>query len=651
MRAPKRLRRGLSLPSHRLRRGPSLPKRRLRRGAIWTALAVIVLSGGALAVAGNHIVGQDAAYSSPHEAQCVPAQLNVSDVPAHTDVQVSPLPGSYDAMPQTQISFLGVPARDIGDISADGSLSGSHPGRLEAYSQGDGASFVPEQPFQAGETVTVSGQLRSGPGEVPFTYNFSVAYPDPIPYVTQLSKPRPTPPAGSVQSFHSAQMQPPSVFVSADSAGVLPGDIFMAPYSGPGGNGPMIMTQQGQLIWMDTLPGEMKATNLQVQSYEGRPVLTWWQGYIPEQGFGLGEEIVANTSYKQILHVKAGNGSLADLHDFHIEPNNTALFTVFRTIHCNLTSVKGPKDAAVTDASFQELDLKTGLVRREWTSVDHVALGETYAEAEKSSTQWPLDYFHLNTIDPRGNGTTLLSSRNTMALWLINDKTGQVIEKIGGRKSTVKMEPGAQTAFQHDAMTLPDGQISIFDNGGAPFGNPESHKESRAAIVEVGQGRDRLVQELRHPSPLQAGSQGSVQQMPNGNWLVGWGQEPYVSEYTSSGQLIYDARMWAEKPKLETESYRTYKFEWKATPYWPPSIAAQKSGGGVEAWASWNGATEVASWRLLGGSSLQQLRPIGRASSSGFETTLHGEGAVYVEVQALNAAGEVIGSSKAISPS
>jgi hypothetical protein len=627
--------------------------RRLRRGMIWMVLVIVVLSGGALAFAGRHIVGEQAAYSGPSAAQCVPSRLDVSDVLAGTGLEVSPLPGSFDAMPQTQISFVGVPAGDISDVSADGSLTGSHPGRLEAYSQGDGASFLPEQPFRPGEKVTVQGQVRSGRGLQAFSYSFGVAYPDPIPYATQLSKPRATPPAGSVQSFHSApELQAPSIDVGMDAAGASSGDIFMAPYSGPGPDGPAIFTSQGQLVWMDVLPGEMKATNLQVQSYEGQPVLTWWQGYIPEQGFGLGEEVVANTSYRQILHVKAGNGNLADLHDFRLGPDHTALLTVFRTIHCDLSSVDGPKDAAVTDTSFQEVDVRTGLVRREWTSVDHVPLSESYSSALQSSTEWPFDFFHINTIDPRGDGTTLLSSRNTSALWLIDDTTGQVVEKIGGKKSTVKMEPGAQTAFQHDAMTLPDGDISIFDNGGSPFGESYSRDESRGLVVSVsGSAKtDSVVQELKHPTSMKAGSQGDVQQLPNGNWFVGWGQEPYFSEYTSSGQLVYDAHMWAVPKEFETESYRTYRFEWKATPYWPPSIAAQKSGGGVEAWASWNGATEVASWRLLGGSSPDQLAPIGSASSSGFETTLHGQAEPYVAVQALNTAGEVIGNSKPISP-
>ncbi len=557
-------------------------------------------------------------------------------------------------MPETQISFLGVPAGDISDVSADGSLTGSHPGRLEAYSQGDGASFLPEQPFRPGETVTVQGQVRAGRGLQAFSYSFSVAYPDPISYGTQLSKPRAVPPAGSVQSFRSAPgLEAPTIDVDTDDAGVSSGDIFMAPYSGPGPDGPAIFTSQGQLVWMDVLPGEMKATNLQVQSYEGQPVLTWWQGYIPEQGFGLGEEVVANASYKQILHIKAGNGNLADLHDFRLEPNHAALLTVFRTIHCDLSSVDGPKDAAITDTSFQEVDVRTGLVRREWTSVDHVSLGESYSSALQSSTEWPFDFFHINTVDPREDGTMLLSSRNTSALWVIDDQTGRVLEKIGGKKSSVKMELGAQTAFQHDAMTLPDGDISIFDNGGSPFGESYSHQESRGLVVAVGGSgnTDSVVQELKHPTSMKAGSQGDVQQLPNGNWFVGWGQEPYFSEYTSSGQLIYDAHMWAVPKEFETESYRAYRFEWKAAPYWPPSIAAQKAGSAVEAWASWNGATEVASWRLLGGSSPEQLTPIGSATNNGFETTLHGQAEPYLAVQALNATGEVIGNSKPISPS
>ncbi len=626
----------------------SASTRRLRRGLLWGALAIALLSGGALAFASRRIATEQTAYSGPSASRCVPAQINRSDVLPHTSLAVAPLPGSYDAMPQTQISLLGAPAREIEDVSATGSISGGHSGRLQPYSQGDGASFVPDQPFRAGEQVTVRGRLHSGQRSVPFAYSFQVAYPDPIPVKKNLSKPRATPPAGSVQIFHSApELEAPAVDVSTDS-GAAPGDIFLAPYSGPGRNGPTILDQRGQLVWMDPLPGEMKATNLQVESYEGKPVLTWWQGYIPEQGFGEGEEIVANTAYEQFLHIKAGNGNLADLHDFHLEPNHTALLTVFRTIHCDLSSVNGPRDAGVTDTSFQEIDVKTGLVRREWTGVDHVALAESEASPLKASAEWPFDYFHVNSIDPLGNGETLISARNTWGLYYLDDRTGQIVLRVGGKSSEVKMGSGAETAYQHDATMLGNGDVSIFDNGGVPM----VHPTSRGLIVSIdGEAKtDSVVQELKLPERVEGGSQGNVQQLGDGDWFVGWGQAPHYSEFDSSGRLIYDAHMWAVPKEFETESYRAYTFEWKADPPWPPAIAAQRSSGGVEAWASWNGATEVASWRLLGGGAPGELTPLATVPSSGFETAIHAKAEPYLSVQALNGAGDVIGNSKTISP-
>lgn len=161
---------------------------------------------------------------------------------------------------------------------------------------------------------------------------------------------------------------------------------------------------------------------------------------------------------------------------------------------------------------------------------------------------------------------------------------------------------------------------------------------------------EQLVEQFKHPTPLQAGSQGDVQEMPNGNWFVGWGQEPYFSEYSPTGTLIYDAHMWAVKKDkaLETESYRTYKFAWEATPYWSPSIAATHKGADVEVWASWNGATAVTSWRLLGGTSPSSLQPLTTATKNTFEITISARYVPYVKVQALNQAGAVIGNSKTI---
>src|SRR4029077_21115179 len=104
----------------------------------------------------------------------------------------------------------------------------------------------------------------------------------------------------------------------------------------------------------------------------------------------------------------------------------------------------------LTTRATQKSDLATGLGRREWTSLDHIGLAESYSTATHSSTAWPFDYFHVNSIDQLANGRTLLSARNTWGLYELNTITGRVLTRIGGKRSSVKLAAGAETAFQHD---------------------------------------------------------------------------------------------------------------------------------------------------------------------------------------------------------
>ncbi|HEX8714345.1 MAG TPA: hypothetical protein VF706_02160, partial [Solirubrobacteraceae bacterium] len=70
---------------------------------------------------------------------------------------------------------------------------------------------------------------------------------------------------------------------------------------------------------------------------------------------------------------------------------------------------------------------------------------------------------------------------------------------------------------------------------------------------------------------------------------------------------------------------------------------------GAVVYASWNGATEVASWRVLAGPSPTSLAPVAGAARSGFETALAAPSLAsraYVQVQALDARGTVIGASR-----
>jgi arylsulfotransferase ASST len=616
--------------------------RRLRVLLIGGAAVVILASATTLALASHRIEAEQAAYSVPSAGRCTPAKLNASALLAGTGLAVSPLPDSFDASNETQISLLGAPPSSLGAVHVVGSQTGAHAGRLIAYSQGDGASFVMGKPFAAGETVTVRGSVKLGSRTQPFAYHFVVAHQDPVDYDAAAAASQ-TRDYNEMQHFQSRpELEPPSLVVSARSPQAAPGDIFAAPYNGPGASGPMIFEEDGSLVWFHPLALGQAATNLQVQQLGGQPVLTWWQGRIPPQGFGQGEEIIDNSAYQEIGHVRAGNGYLADLHEFHITPDGTALLTVFDPIDCNLSSLGGPSGGAVTDSSFQEIDIKTGLVRREWNSLDHVALGDSYSAATSASTIWPFDYFHLNSIDQLADGRTLISARNTSALYELDTLTGQVLANIGGKRSSVKQTAGAATAYQHDASALPNGTISVFDNGGVP----KVHSQSRGLVLAVNtQAKtDTVVAEYDHPTPLAAGSQGDIQTQENGDVFIGWGAEPYFSEFSAGGQLLYDAHMHGTY-----QSYRSYRFAWTGAPSDAPAIAAAKTGAQITVYASWNGDTRTASWQVLAGPTAAQLTPVASAARSGFETAIAAPVAeAYVAVQALGAAGEVLGTSRTI---
>ncbi len=649
---------------------------------------------------GSSSSGSSSSGSSSASPSCIPSHLNRSAILPGTQLMVSPLPDTFDASADTQISLLGVPAQMFGSISVTASKSGTHTGTLEAYSQGDGASFMPTKPFDVGETVTVRGSYKDGRATVPFAFRFTTAdpvalgHPDVAATVTAetssanaTTAPVPSPPASTgsstsatrssasasaraaadtngatsspktsastppptAQTFHSRpDLEPPVVTVDASSPNAATGDIFTTPYSGPGQVGPMIFNDSGQLVWFDPLPRGIEATNLQEQQYLGQPVLTWWEGYIPPQGFGQGEDLIANSAYEVVAHVAAGNGYQADLHDFQLTPQGTALMTIFSPIRCDLRAYGGPSDGAITDGVFQEIDVKTGLVEREWHAIDHVKVTATYSNIKRASVHWPLDFFHINSIAQGIPKVLLLSSRNTWGLYEVDASSGQVIQRIGGKYPTLKMGSDTSTAWQHDARVLPNGMISVFDNGATP----KIHTESRGVVLSVNPQTDTttLVRQFTHAGDLLAGSQGNFQTLSNGDAFLGWGAEPYVSEYSPTGQLLWDAVL--PKPY---ESYRAFRFIWSGQPPSQPAIAATAgSGGKLTVDASWNGATTVASWLVLAGTSAAaaKLKPVTTVPRDGFETTISTTSTgPYVEVQAQDATGQLLATSKVIKAS
>ncbi len=554
---------------------------------------------------------------------------------------VSPLPGSRDVSPRAQISFLGVPAGDLHGVSVAGSQTGVHRGRLAPYSQGDGASYLPSRPFAEGERVTVHAQLRLGGSVRTLVDQFAIARQDQISSTPETIHPGT---ASEVQGFRSRpDLRPPVVTVTASSPAAAPGDEFVAPYTGPGQAGPMILDQNGGLVWFKPLPRNTSATNFRVQEYEGRPVLTWWQGDISVHGFGLGEDEIADSTYTDIARVRAGNGQQADLHEFQLTPQGTALITAYDPILCNLSSVGGPAYGAVTDGVFQEIDVRTGLVMYEWTSLDHVGLSESHIPASASTTASPFDFFHINSINLDADSSLLISARNTWAAYDIDARTGQIAWRLGGRHSSFTMGPGTGTAWQHDPRELANGSFSIFDNGASP----QVHGQSRGIVLSL-DAQDRtatLLGQITHTPSLVAESQGNLQALSNGDWFVGWGQLPDFSEFSAGGELLFDAHL-----PPHSQSYRSFRFAWTGTPAHAPAFTVQPgSPGPGTVYASWNGATLVNSWSVSAGASPSSLQPVAEAPRSGFETAIAlpaGTAGPYVTVQALDSSGAVIGTAQ-----
>jgi hypothetical protein len=554
------------------------------------------------------------------------------------NVHVYPPPGTTTLTTSNQISFRGVPKDALGEIVVTGSRSGRHRGTLRAHSDGAGASFLSSRRFTPGEEVTVRTRLRvTGAREGDFSYKVARR---PPPLRAKPAEP-PTKGRGSVQRYETRKdLVPPAVVVTTRKPGRAPGHVFISPKSGRGQDGPMIIDDAGNLVWFKPTPGEV-ATDLRVQTYRGRPVLTWWQGRTVG-GEGIGEGVIYDDRYQPVRRVRAANGHHADLHEFLLTPRGTAYLVIYDAIRRDLTPHGGVRDGVVSQAVVQEIDIETGLVLFEWHSLGDVALSETYKPVPRSSGQW--DYMHINSVDETADGDLILSSRATRGVYRLDKETGKIVWRLGGKRSDFRLGRGASFAMQHDARVQPDGTLTLYDNSATP--PVRKHSRAITLVLDPAKRTATLKQALVHPRGLLSATQGSAQRLPTGGMFVGFGSQRWFSEYDATGKLVFDGRL-----ARGNDSYRAYRFQWRGRPITLPKAVARRSGSGVTAKVSWNGATDVANWQLLAGDSERSLAPVATVPKRGFETTLQAQTrARFVAVRGLDASGAVLGTSAAIRP-
>ena len=425
-------------------------------------------------------------------------------------------------------------------------------------------------------------------------------------------------------------------------AAPTPRFFFLAPRivgeKGPGQQGLMVIDRQGRLVWFQPTPGT-NPFDFNVQAYRGRSVLTWWQGQVTAAGYGLGAGEMAGSSYRLLRRVEAGDGLRADLHELNLTSAGTALITAYEETTADLSGLGGARHGKVLAGHAQEIDLATGKLLWDWGSLAHVGLEESYEKAP--SGQGPsYDYFHINSVSEAPDGNIIISAKNTWAIYKVDRSTGKVLWRMNGKRSDFKMGPGTNFYWQHDARMHGPARLTVFDDGAFP---PEE-RQSRGLLLSVDTKAMHvgLTQAYSHPAGFLAANQGSTQLLADGRVIVGWGTQPYFSEFAPDGALLLDGQL-----PIGYRSYRAFAGEWVGHPAEPPRVAVREDpGGGTVLYASWNGATEIDSWTVLAGKAKHSLGPVGSQEWTGFETAIavNSTGPYFAAV-ALDSKGRVLGRS------
>jgi hypothetical protein len=416
-----------------------------------------------------------------------------------------------------------------------------------------------------------------------------------------------------------------------------------------GQGGPLILDSHLQPVWFKPVGTDVVAFNLATQTYDGKPALSWWQGVINSVGATTtGADYVVDQHYKPIGHPLSGkDGWIISGHELVISGHN-GWVTAYKDIPMDLRPYGGSAAGTLTDSAVQEYDLRTGALLNSWEASKHIPLADSQTHPPASPTVgW--DAYHVNSIQLTGKGTFLTSMRNTWAGYLVDSASGQIKWTLGGKHSSFTFGPlGGQFHWQHDIELHPGNLVSVFDDaccaivGPGKFG--AANGDTRGLELQLDTKRHTAKQVVQYPREpgFNAAFLGNTQLLPGGNVAIGWGSRPYFSEYSKSGKLLLDAVL--PGPNL---TYRTLVKPWVGTPYYPPIGAVRKTRGKTTVYASWDGATEVTGWRVLAGSSAKHLVSVAVVGKNGFETAIRlARSYKHYKVQALNAQGHVIGTSK-----
>jgi hypothetical protein len=491
---------------------------------------------------------------------CAVAQTPGSPTPYR---YLSPVPGSSLISRTSNIIIRQGDYLDASTLSAPGlfrvrgSSSGEHELTVKLADDGKTILLSSSRPFDPSEEVTVTigtgARTLGRTGLPPTSFSFTVTpLRQPInPLTLALEEEEPvlgrTPGAVLQGAASRLDTLPPDMpVVTIDSLTTpAPGYVFLTNAAVvPGiGNYMMMIDNTGYPVLYKDTPHHYNM-NFHVLPngllYYGDIQENYWFG----AGFATVHKVM-DWTLTDIDSFECGNGYLADNHDFFLMPNGHALLFAYDAQPVDMSALVegGNPGAIVAGAIVQELDTEKNVVFQ-WRSWDYIPITDSYMNLRASV----FDYPHVNAIDLDHDGNILISSRHLCEVTKIDRQTGDIIWRLGGKQNqfTFLNENPANAptyfTYQHSVRKLQNGNILMFDNG-----NLHPVQASRAVEYKLDEQAmtATMVWEYRHDPDIFAPSRGSVQRLPNGNTMIGWGSAPIggypqATEVTPDKEIVFE---------------------------------------------------------------------------------------------------------------
>ncbi|KAJ5650720.1 uncharacterized protein N7484_004443 [Penicillium longicatenatum] len=468
-------------------------------------------------------------------------------------------------------------------------------------------------------------------------------------------------------TYKSIDFQPPTLQIN-QTGPTDPGLIFLGPRGGvqPAGQAALIYDNAGNLVYEG--PEEV-TSNFMVQKLNGSDVITFWAGDMMDIGYGYGSVHILDNTYQEIHTVTlTGNfvtpdnstkTSYIDLHESKITPNNTLLVTAYNVTQHDLTSIGGTSSEWMLDSHFYEIDIATNEIVSSWSALDHeddIPLTSSHQKlgGTAGTQENPYDAYHINAITPTNNGHLVslrhmwsgyYLSENGTVMWQVSGDTGADFTQVGN----------ANFSWQHDIRVFNETDegmvLTLFNNANTPT-NSESPTTGVSLAIDLVKKTVTGLRSLSdHNDPIHSVSQGSYQVLneQGGHVLMAYGSISKVKEYDGAGNVVFSGMFG---PNNAVASYRGYRFQWSAVPFWKPSLNVTRTSTGATVYMSWNGATEYDTWAVYSASSENSTnnQQIASGKRTGFETAINVTNLTtnYIQVAALQG-NNVLGTSDIVS--